>query len=418
MADSPHTSDMPVWRLRSALILAAAAVYFLSPRITGEVFSTSGRFPPFAAAFMQGRLSVDATNAPIDVLEELIPAPDGKRLYLAYPPLPAILMMPFVALLGVGAVTTQIACRVVSVCNVALFDICVVAATRSFGRPPPKPMARAALGLLFAFGTVTWHNAHFGGDWHYAHAVALAAMLAGLAEYCGRKRPAVVGVCVAAALLTRPTAALCGALYLMPWIRTRDYVSLWRALTPIGAGGLALAAYNAARFGDPLDFGYSRMLLTGMGERLMAQYGQFHPHFIPRNFFWFFLAPPWAAIEPVFRLTYDPRGLSLFLASPALMYAFASMRASRRHAELRGAWIALALGLVPLLAYFNSGFWQFGHRFALDYLPVLLLLMMAGMGPRPAPTAYILMSVSIAIQTWGVFLATPAPLPIWLTPSP
>ncbi len=219
-------------------------------------------------------------------------------------------------------------------------------------------------------------------------------------------------------MLTRPTAALCGLLYLMPWIRARNYNSLWRALVPIGAGGLSLAAYNAARFGDPLDFGYSRMLLTGMGEQLMAQFGQFHSHFIPRNFFWFFLAPPWISTDPTLQLTYDPRGLSLLLASPALIYAFVSLRASRCPAGLRDAWLGPVLCLIPLLAYFNTGFWQFGHRFSLDYLPALLLLMMAGLGPRFSRTAYILLSMSIAIQVWGIFLAKPAPLPAWLAPTP
>lgn len=418
MSSSRQTLAAPVWRVRIALILTAAAVYFLTPRIAGEVFKTGGRFPSFAAAFLQGRLSVDVATAPIDVLEELIPARDGKQLYLAYPPLPAVLMMPFVALFGVGAVTTQFACRVVSIANVALFDACVIRAAKLFGRPPPTPSLRAGLGLFFAFGTVTWHTAQFGGDWHYAHSVALAALLTGAAEHCGRKRPAVIGLCIAAALLTRPTAAFCGVYFLMPWVRLRDYLSLSRALMPIVVGGLALAAYNAARFGDPLDFGYSRMLLTGMGERMMAQYGQFHPHFIPRNVFWFFLAPPWIAIEPALRLTYDPRGLSLLLASPALIYAFVSLRPSHRSAVLRDAWLALALCLMPLLAYFNSGFWQFGHRFAMDYLPLILLLMMAGLGPRPGRTAYILITMSIVIQTWGIFAATPAPLPAWLAPSP
>lgn len=418
MSHSPQTSPAQRWRVRIPLILTAAVVYILTPRFTGEVFKTGGRFPPFAAAFLEGRLSVDIATAPIDVLEELIPRPDGRRLFLAYPPLPAVLMMPFVALLGVGAVTTQLACRVVSVVNVALFDICVVRAAKLLGRPPPTPIARTALGLFFAFGTATWHNAQFGGDWHYAHAVALAAMLAGTAEHCGRRRPAVLGACITAALLTRPTAALCGVFFLMPWVRSRDYLSLSRALMPVGVGGLALAAYNAARFGDPLDFGYSRMLLTGMGEQLMARYGQFHPHFIPRNAFWFFLAPPWIATEPALRLTYDPRGLSLFLTSPALMYSFVSLRGSRRSDGLRDAWPVLALCLLPLLAYFNTGYWQFGHRFALDYLPILLLLMMAGMPPRPGRTAYILMAISIVIQTWGAFAAKPAPLPAWLAPMP
>jgi len=78
---------------------------------------------------------------------------------------------------------------------------------------------------------------------------------------------------------------------------------------------------------------------------------------------------------------------------------------------VRDALIAVAACLVPLLLYFNTGYAQFGHRFSMDYLPLLMVLVVAGMGARPSRLAYAAIAVSILIQTWGVFLVPLTRLP-------
>jgi hypothetical protein len=68
--------------------------------------------------------------------------------------------------------------------------------------------------------------------------------------------------------------------------------------------------------------------------------------------------------------------MSLFLTTPALVYIFGG----RRHSvQVLGAWLALVLLLIPLVTYYNTGWWQFGYRFSLDFMaPVLLLVVGAG----------------------------------------
>jgi hypothetical protein len=216
-------------------------------------------------------------------------------------------------------------------------------------------------------------------------------------------------------VLTRPTAACVGWLCVMPLIRSRDWRGAARmAAIPVIAV-ILLMTQNAVRFGNPLDFGYARMLLGGAGERLMAQYGQFHPHFVPRNFYWFFLSPPWPR-EAGFPVGFDPRGLSVFAASPALLLA--AVTAIRRWKEpmIRDAVCGIGLALGGLLLYFNTGFWQFGHRFSMDYLALLMVLMARAAVDRPARALGAWVAASVAIQIIGNTIQPVARLPAWLAP--
>lgn len=71
----------------------------------------------------------------------------------------------------------------------------------------------------------------------------------------------------------------------------------------------------------------------------------------------------------------DPEGMSLLFTTPALIYLG---RARWLSPLMVGAWVALGLLLIPLLLYYNTGWWQFGYRFSLDFMvPVLVLLAIA-----------------------------------------
>jgi hypothetical protein len=408
---SKNAGAWPCW----ALVLVAIAAYFGTPRFTGAIVPALNHFPRYAEAFLHGQLGISPIDNPRLPISELIPSADMSLFYCPYPPLPAILLMPFVAVFG-GGVTSAIACRVMSVINVLLFDMCLARIPAKLGQPTFTNANRFLIGAFFALGTVTWHNAHAGGDWHLAHAVTLSAELLALHEFLGKNRPLWIGGFLAMVFMTRPTAVLSCLFVLFPLLRRPSAGAIARCATLPVAAIVLLGSYNAARFGNPFDFGYSRMWLTGAGKQLMETYGQFHPHFVPRNFFWFFLAPPWTRPDAAIPLGFDPNGLSLFLASPALLFCFVSLRKERRTVLVRDALLSIALCLIPLLMYFNSGYVQFGHRFSMDYLAPLMLITIIGMGTQPSIGAIGLMILSIAIQAGGNLGLAYTQLPAWLRP--
>jgi hypothetical protein len=46
-----------------------------------------------------------------------------------------------------------------------------------------------------------------------------------------------------------------------------------------------------------------------------------------------------------------------------------------------GLWLTIAATAVPSLLYQNSGYYQFGYRFSLDYMVFLVLLLAVGGRP-------------------------------------
>jgi hypothetical protein len=417
MDDEPSLMRPKVGLQPVILAVVAVIVYLGLPILRGEPPRPQGHFPKLARAFLHGELSVSFAPGSVSPQGELIPAGEPGRFYCPYPPLPAVLLMPF-AWIGSGGLRVEVACRWVSAINVLLFYFCLAGLPRKLGRPPLSGLARCALTMLFAFGMATWPSAAMGGDWHLAHALALGAMLLALWEFLGRNRPVVVGAFAAMAILSRPTTALTCLFFVFPLLGRRHLKALRRlSICPVIAIFL-LALYNVARFGSPVDFGYSDMLLTGEGGRLMETYGQFHAAFVPRNLFWYFIAPPVVRPDHAFPwLGFDPRGLSLFIATPALIYCFVGAWRQWRRPIVRHAAFAIGLCLVPLLLYFNTGYWQFGHRFSMDYLPMLLVLVVSGMGPRPGRAALALIGVSVAVQAWGVLMDSVAGMPASWVPG-
>ncbi len=401
-----------------AFIAAAAMVYLALPELLNERQVFKGHFAALAESLAEFRLDIewskDSTLRPGELIVVGTEG-TGARVYCAYPPLPAVLMVPFVWLGASLSVETM--CRLVSVINVLLFDRVLDRWPQRAGLGPLSGAARWLLLLTFAFGCATWPNALHAGDWHLAHAVALGAFLLALGEEGRRGRGWLVGVFIGLAMMARPTTGLAAVFFALSRVGTRDWRGLAAfAIGPVASVGL-LALYNLARFGSPLDFGYDRMLLSGEGAALMQRLGQFHVAYVPRNFFWFFLAPPWMPLRNGQWLPgYDPRGLSLFIATPAFLYAVAAARHIRADAVVRHAIVGVGLCLLPLLMYFNTGFWQFGHRFSMDYLPLVFILMLAGMRPVVSRAAMTLMIAAVAIHAYGLLVDPVARIPILMIP--
>ena len=127
-----------------------------------------------AAAFLEGqaaiRYPVEAAGGLLgnarfqDVLP--IATTDGvARALLPFPPLPALVLLPFVAIWGL-AVNDQAIFIVLAGVDVAL-------CWWAIGRLPVSVVVRLATTIFFAFGTVFWFTAQTGTTWYQAHIVAV-----------------------------------------------------------------------------------------------------------------------------------------------------------------------------------------------------------------------------------------------------
>jgi hypothetical protein len=116
--------------------------------------------------------------------------------------------------------------------------------------------------------------------------------------------------------------------------------------------------------------------------------------FVPQNLRVMLLAGPrWTADGPL----PDPRGMSLLLTAPAVAY----LVRARGGVLVAGAWVALGAALVPLLLYYNTGWAQFGYRFALEFLLPVLVLLAHAVGPAPSRLFRVLVTLGVVADALG-----------------
>lgn len=368
-------------------------------------------FNHLADAFLHGRTYLIAPPSTHDLT-----AYQG-RWYVPFPPLPALLMLPWVWWAGVGRVNTVFFCALFGGLNVALIFL-LLTALSVHGWSKLSTPDNLWLTLLFGLGSVHWYMATIGSVWFVAQVctvtfVALAAWIAVRAPWAWAT-PWLAGLALACALLARPNVAFTWPLLIgvaamdqgsrvgvwpTGWSQWRRLMSWAAAATvPLLLAVGALLVYNWVRFADPFDFGYRTANVAGKLVDDLRTFGQFHLHYVPKNFWAIVLAgPQWN--EDVNFWAPDPEGMSLLLTTPALIYLG---NAPFRNPLALGAWLALGLLLVPLLLYYNTGWWQFGYRFSLDFMvPVLVLLALAA-GRRVSWAMRALILVGVIVNLYGV----------------
>lgn len=387
--------------LPALLIFGLAwGIYWLSAALLGRTQSpTSAYFDSLADAFLHGRLDLVAPLSTDDL------TPYQGRWYVPFPPLPALLLLPWVAMGGVEHVNTVVFGAAMGAANVALALLLLQSLARH-GWTQLGLADNLWLTALFGIGSVHWYMATLGSVWFLAQICSLTFVLAAAWIAVSAGAPLLSGAALALAMLGRPHLALCCPLLLGIGFRhLREHgarrLGAWAAmlLAPLLLAGALLLVYNQARFGNALDFGYTRQNVAPELAANLRIYGQFNLHYLPHNLWAMLLAGPiWDAAKNRFLPTID--GMSLLLTTPALVYL---AQARSRSALALGAWLSFGLVLVPLLTYYNTGWWQFGYRFSLDFMTPVVLLLALVAGARVGWTMRSLIILGVLANAWGLW---------------
>jgi hypothetical protein len=420
-----------------------------------------------ADAFLHGRAVIDwpvqpsAANPGNYWFQDVYPVSDAAGnpagALLPFPPLPAIVLMPFVALWGL--VTDE---RLVSV---ALGAVDVAIAWWALGRLAVSRRIRVATTAFFALGTVFWYAAQLGTTWFFAHVVAVGFALAAIGVALGADRevdadvddlPSPRGLVATALEALRAPARLLDGRQLLAgllfglactarlsvafgapfflfvggggsWLRRGLSAGIGAAI-PVAL----LLGYNVATTGHVIHPGYDyQYQLEARGYPSL----NYHPEwsiedarYLPQNIgIALFSAPVLLPDETQnsigdrsalctgrdpSRGLFDkacplalPRdvGMSILLTSPAYLLVIPALRGGRTRLVV-GAFLAVvAIGLVNLM-HFSQGWVQFGYRFSNDFVPFALPLVAVGMARRGGVglLGLWLVGLSIAINLWGV----------------
>ncbi|MFQ5879227.1 MAG: hypothetical protein ACE5IZ_03495 [Dehalococcoidia bacterium] len=251
--------------------------------------------------------------------------------------------------------------------------------------------------LLLALGTNFWWASTDGSLWTFAHVSAVFFLVAALVEASGSNRPWLVGILVGLAGLSRLPVFLTFPFFAyMVTGGARDRKNVVRLGTfglALAAMGVAYLAYNYGRYDTWRDMGYYH---TQYSSEPWFSEGRFDISYIPRHHnAIFFSGPVFSEEFPFFKPSKIQMGL--FFTTPALLYAF--------NAPLRGLTMAAIVGIlltaVPLVTHGTTGWGQFGYRFSLDMLPLLAILVAAGMRQSLSPLAIGVILLSCGVNLWG-----------------
>lgn len=385
MVNEPHSLNRPGVEA-SLLAVGALVLYWVTgPSVQGDMW------PPLADAFLHGRLHLVDDRPWL----ELVPRPDGGQ-YVPLPPVPALTLVPATLLLG--ELDGNVYASVVGAINVFLAYWLLL----GWG-VAPSPRRWIVIGFAL---TTHWWVAGMAGPHHYAEVCAVMFGLAALNVAVRGGPPIAAGLLLGLAAGSRVPAGLAlpavGALYAH---RPSDG---WRLRTAhawlmagIGIVAVALAWYNVARFGSPIDFGYAHIPSGDSGlitDEPWFSEGLMSLSYVPRHLQVILFGGFSIVDQPPF-LRPSWSGTSLLLTAPFL---FCSIGARGRWAPW--LWLSVVLIMLPDLMWGSWGFAQFGYRRILDAMPLLLLLL--GLAYRERTSWLLRASIvtGVMVHAYGIWV--------------
>ena len=363
-------------------------------------------------AFLHGRLYLlDNQNPPehfIKWLNELIPNPHGTGWYVVYPPLPAFLMTPFVAVWGAKL-------------NQTVFGLFFAAATvplvylvaRSVSKKPaeiacvtPKRSTYVWYAALFGFGTLFWYLASLGSVWLIAQVISAFFLFLALYEAFNKNRPWLIGLLVGASYWCRLPTIL-GIFFFAALAVSQQENQKWTGkfksalpkLAQMAAGAGVFVVfdfiYNYVRFGTVFDVGY--WMIPGVLNEPWFSHGHFSLLYIADNLRPFLTGLPQLTSTAPYILV-PMAGMAIWFTTPAFIFA---LKSKLRDPVTWWSWLAVFCIAAVIFTNAATG-WGFGYRYAMDFYPFLFVLTVRGMGTNLKWYHKLLIILGIVVNAWGV----------------
>jgi hypothetical protein len=296
-----------------------------------------------------------------------------------------VLLLPFVAIWGLGTNQTLLA--------IALAAVGVAAAWRVARLIGVSRGWTYLLAAFLLFGTSYAYCCANGDVWYVAHSGAVAFTMLALAECLGRRVPWRVALWALCAGYCRyPMMLALPAYAIALWPQVRAAPVRLAGVAAVGAlFAFPSAWYNYARWGSIADEGFAKFYRIMDAGKVDPS-----PPFALKNvgmqLHFFFLQQP-HVIPTAPYLIAGTFGTALTYTSPALLIA---LLAPIRERAVQLLWFATALCAIPALLYYSTGMVQLGARHALDFIPFLYALMAYAIRARPSRWYLALFAWSIA----------------------
>jgi hypothetical protein len=320
--------------------------------------------------------------------------------YNSFPPGPALLLVPQTLVAGKKA--NDVLFTLIFAAFVLPLGFAVMRRLNAAGLADRSRSDQIWLVVGLAFGTVLFFSAVQGRVWYTAHVVGVVFCLAYVWCAIEARHPILAGCALAFAAITRTPMAFMFPLFFFEAWRMADgdrraFIRTALAFSaPVAIVAIAAAAHNYARFDELTEFGHSYLQVRQQAQ--IEQHGLFSHHYLSRNLaVAFTLLPDFSWGKPW--VVVSGHGLAIWFTTPIVLLVLWPRVKGPLHRPL---WVTIAFVAVPTLFYQNSGWFQFGYRFALDYMVFLFVLLAVGGRPLTR-VAKVLIIAGIVINLFGAY---------------
>ena len=347
-------------------------------------------------ALLHGRL--DIPNMPL-YLEQVTFA--GKT-YMHFAPGPSVLLLPFIGAFGMGFDIAYLSYILGAAGCVVFYNILVRLEIGVLN-------TRIWLTALYGFGTVHFFLAALGNSWFLGHVSAALFLLLAVMISLKKDSPHpwlnlfAAGFSFAFAVACRMPVLLAFPLFIAIIVFHRK--SGFKGLLAFACGALIPGGlymiYNYLRYGTVMDLGY---YLTFAKDKPEESGGPLQIKYIGYNLYsLFFLPPSWQGTFPYIYPSLN--GLAVTFTTPAVFYA---LKAKAPKYLLVGLWMAIIFTAIPFAMNYGNGMAQFGMRYSMDFLPLIMILVslgMAGMNDgKLSGLQKTLILLCIFVNGWGAVI--------------
>jgi hypothetical protein len=304
-----------------------------------------------------------------------------SKHYWPLGPLPAVILMPYVAV--AQYIFTEVDQALPQIILVGAIGIIVFLLARKLSY---RKIDSLFLSLAFCAGTMFLPIAFESSSWYFSHVVTVIALFLAIYEFYSRKRYWLIGTYLGLALLTRLTAAIGVIFFALELFfnsnlsRKKKVRSLLLLILPLVIAFAGQCLYNYARFGNPLESGYGISLLTDPTISANRQYGLFSLKHVPGNLFYMLVRSPVRVladdVSRILKFPYiqaDIWGMSIFYTS---LYLLSLFLFKYKEWTSKNLIVTIVLISLPIITYYGIGATQIGYRYALDFMPFVFLLFM------------------------------------------
>ncbi|MGB6882131.1 MAG: hypothetical protein WBD86_02430 [Microgenomates group bacterium] len=322
-------------------------------------------------------------------LSELIPA-KNNIFYVVYPPMPAILLMPFVFIFGKSFPQQYLAHFLGALLVVLTMKLSYLL----------KKDKRLTLwsGALVGIGSIIFYMSSVGSVWYLGQITAAFFLTAALIESLDKKRLLLVSIFLGAAYLSRPHTILSLPLYIF-LIRKNllNKKSYLKFIIPFLIFLAFDSTYNFVRFGVPWNKGY--FLIPGTLSEPWFSKGIVHLSYIFEDLkVAFLMGPKFLSHFPYIQPSWA--GMAIWITTPAFIFA---LKAPLKEMVVKLSWLSIFLIFLVVGVHGGTGFAQFGYRFAVDFYPFLIFLTIKGVvKTKPKSIHWVLLLMGILVNLWGV----------------